>query len=113
MKFRIKQSRQGKTIPIGGAFSLILDEYGLKDTIILGKLKSGWNDFTGALLAVHSFPDRIFRDTLYVKADHPIYSNELSLMKEIILSKITGQFGSSVIKDIKIELNKKSRFGKR
>jgi hypothetical protein len=108
MKFRLKQARQGKTISMGSAFSLILDEYGLKDTVILGKLKSCWIDFVGALLAVHSSPDKLYRDILYIAADHPIYSNEISLMKEIIISKISREFGPSAITDIRIQLNRKN-----
>ena len=90
MKFRFREKRQGKTVSINSALSIIFREFGLDDSIIIGKIRSRWNDFAGELLAVHSIPDRIFRNILYISVDHPVYSNELSFMKEIIVKKINS-----------------------
>ncbi len=104
MKFRLKHGRQAKTVAVGSALSLFLSEYGLQDHVILAKLQSGWQKIVGELLAVHSMPDRIFRNILFIRADHPIYSNELSFMKRIILSKLNEEYGSAVIKDVRVEI---------
>ncbi len=106
MKFRINKRRQNKTISINSAISLILEEFGLKGSVIIEKIKLKWQDIVGELMAVHCIPDRIFKNILFISVDHPVYSNELSLMKNIIIQKINNEFGTKMIKDIRLEIKK-------
>lgn len=106
MKFRFREKRQGKTISINSALSMIFREFGLDDSMVIGKVRSGWRDLAGELLAVHSIPDRIYKNILFVSVDHPVYSNELAFMKDIIIKKINDEFDSAVINDIRLEIKK-------
>ena len=106
MKFRLREKRQSKTISINSALSMLFHEFGLDESIIIGKVRSSWKDIAGELLAAHSIPDRIYKNILFVSVDHPVYSNELAFMKNLIIKKINGEFDSAVIKDVKLEIKK-------
>ena len=106
MRFRFKEERQSKTVSINTALSLILEEFGLKESLVIGKVRAKWGDIVGDLMAVHSIPDRIFKNILFISVDHPVYANELSMMKDIIVKFINKEFNSNEIKDIRLETKK-------
>jgi hypothetical protein len=106
MKFKFKEERQNKTISINAALSLILEEYGLRDSLTIEKIRLKWQNVAGDLMAAHSIPDRIFKNILFISVDHSVYSNELSLMKDIIVKRINEEFNSNIIKDIRLETKK-------
>lgn len=106
MKFRLKQERQAKTLSINSTISLILEEYGLRESMIIGKITSDWKELVGELIAAHSIPDRIFKNILFISVDHSVYSNEIHFMKDLILKNVNERFGSKVIKDVKPEIKK-------
>ena len=106
MRFKIKEERQAKTISINTALDLILEEFDLRDSMTIGKLRSRWREIVGELLAGHSIPDRIFKNILFISVDHPVYSNELSFMKDIIIKEINTGYDSDLIRDIRLETKK-------
>ncbi|MBN2402412.1 MAG: DUF721 domain-containing protein [Spirochaetes bacterium] len=106
MRFRFKETRQLKTISLNSALSIILEEFGLRDSLVIGKVRVKWKDIVGDLMAVHSIPDRIFKNYLFITVDHPVYANEIALMKELIVTEINEIFGSNEIKDIRLETKK-------
>ena len=68
-------------------------------------LSGSWNDIAvNYLLAQHA--DRLFKRTLFIAVDHPVYSNELMLMKDSIIRKIAGLFGEGLIDTIKTEVKR-------
>ncbi len=106
MKFRFKEERQSKTISINSTLSLILKEYGLEESLIIGRVRAKWKEITGELMAGHSIPDRIFKNILFISVDHSVYANEISMMKDFIVKKINEECGSDKIKDIRLETKK-------
>ncbi len=106
MRFKFRKERQGKTVSINSTLSLILEEFGLRDILIIDKLRLKWRNIVGELMAAHSIPDRIFKNILFIAVDHPVYSNEISLMKDIIIKQINKEYDSAVIKDIRMETKK-------
>jgi hypothetical protein len=106
MKFKFKEERQNKTIQLGTALTLIFEECNLTDSLIIGRIRGIWGDIVGTLLATHSIPDRIFKNFLFISVDHPVYSNTLSFMKDIIIEKIKENSGSELVKDIRLEVKK-------
>jgi hypothetical protein len=106
MKFKLKEKRQSKTISINSALSLILQEFGLKDTVIVDKLRIRWRNIVGELMAAHSIPDRVFKSILFIAVDHSVYANELSLMKDIIVKEINKEYDTIMITDIRLETKK-------
>ncbi len=102
MKFRIKNERLGKIVQFNSTILSILDEYDLKDSFLMEKLRGVWYKVTGDIIATHSIPDRIFKKILFIRVDHSMFANELALMKDTILEGINKEFGFEVIKDIRI-----------
>ena len=60
----------------------------------------------GDIIATHSLPDRIFKKILFIYVDHSVYSNELSLMRDLIIKGINDKLGFEVISNIKIEVKR-------
>ncbi|MCU0822810.1 MAG: DUF721 domain-containing protein [Spirochaetes bacterium] len=102
MRFRIKEGRSGRIVPLGEALMSGLDEYELKESFYMEKLRARWSGFAGDIIATHSVPDRISGNVLFITADHSIFANELSLMKDSILNLINEDFGFKAVKDIRI-----------
>ncbi len=111
MKFRIGDERKNQTMAFNSIMPDIINDLDLGDTFFIENLRSKWEAYVGTILSVHSFPERIFRKTLFVTVDHPVYSNDLSLHSDRILSSIKNDFGSEFIFNIKFEL-KKNRYRK-
>mgnify|MGYP006309870705 CR=1 FL=1 len=64
-------------------------------------LKKKWGIIVGEDLYKHTEPDRIYKNTLYVKCTHQGWINTLLLYKKEILEKINKNVTDSTIRDIK------------
>ena len=52
------------------------------------KLWSHWKEIVGEDVAQHCFPEKVSGGKLYIKADSPIWRQQLDLLKEEIREKI-------------------------
>lgn len=111
MKFRFGDQRRNQLTPFSGIIPDLIEEFDLNDSFLMEALAEKWSQYVGNILSSHSCPDRIFKKTLFVKVDHSVYSNELSLHQGNIIKKIKDDFGSDFIKAIRFEV-KKSRWNK-
>lgn len=112
MKFRFGSERNNRTVSFSDILPEVIDDLNLKETFFIENIRDKWESYVGKTLSVHSKPDRIFRQILFIKVDHPAYANELSLHSDNILGKLKRDFGSQVINSIRYELVKKSRYAK-
>ena len=71
------------------------------------ELISHWEEIVGENLASHTIPLKNTRKELTVLSDHPIYSQQLSLMDQLIIKKIIKFFPqlNKQIKTIKFQTN--------
>jgi len=106
VKFKFKELRQNKVVTLNNLFPSILSEFNLTETFVIDILKKEWSSIVDTLIASHSEPDRIFKDTLYIIADHPVYSNEILLMKTMIINSISEKTGMGFIREIRVEVKK-------
>lgn len=106
MKFKIKEERIGNTVSFESALSMIFEEYGLKPTLVEDKLKGIWRDVVGDIISAHSIPFKIFKKTLLVFADHSVYSNEISMMKDMAVKKINTLLGFEAVREIKVKIRR-------
>lgn len=106
MKFRLKEGRLARTVSFSSAIAAIIEESGLKESLIEEKIRSGWSSIAGDIIAGHSIPGKIFHGILYVSVDHAVYSSELSLMKNTLIIKIRDFFGYDVIRDIRVKVRR-------
>ncbi len=61
------------------------------------KLWSQWKEIVGRDVAEHCFPERIRDGKLYIKADSPIWRQQLDLLKEEITEKINATLGDATV----------------
>lgn len=106
MKFRIGNSRKGKTLSFQGLLPELLDQLNIRESYLLEEIRSSWPEMTSNIMATHSIPDRIMEKVLVVSVDHQAYASELVLMKDHIIRKIGDRFGSGMVSSIRIETRK-------
>ncbi len=58
------------------------------------ELWSHWKEIVGEDVADHCFPERIVDGRLYIKADSPIWRQQVDLLKEEIKEKINRKLES-------------------
>ena len=71
-----------------------------EDRFHLEQLRQTWPDLVGKNLAKHTFPDRLSRKRLTVRADKPGWSGELLIHKEMLLEKLNAALGGDILKDL-------------
>jgi len=106
VKFKIGSERKNRTADIGSVLPDILKEFNLGENYIIEKIRDLWPGITSNIIATHSIPDRIFRKTLFVKADHSVYSNELTLLKDTIIERVNSELKMDMIKNIRVEIDR-------
>jgi len=103
MKFRIGNSRKSKTLSFQGLLPELLDQLNIRESYLIGEIRSAWPAITSTIMATHSIPDRIMDKVLVVSVDHPAYASELVLMKDHVIRIIGERFGNDIISSLKIE----------
>lgn len=109
MKFKVGSNKIQRNKGIT-SFSNILpdvvEKYEMKDSFNIEKLKEAWSFIVGDLMATHSYPDRFFKHTLFIIADHSVYSNELMILKSKILKKLKDRFPNNPFGNMRVEIKK-------
>lgn len=106
MKFRIGSERKSRTADFGSVLPDILKELDIGDDYIIEMIRDLWPHITSNILATHSIPDRIFKKTMFVTADHSVYSNELTLLKDTIIKRINDELRVDLISNMKVEIKR-------
>lgn len=106
MKFRVKDKRIGRVLPIGGVLKSVVEDFNYEESFIVLKIRGMWKEIVGAMIATHSTPERMYKDILYIAVDHPVYSNEIMLMSTLIKEKIEKRIGFEPFKRIKAEVKR-------
>jgi predicted nucleic acid-binding Zn ribbon protein len=104
MKFRIHDKRKNGISSFEGLLPDIIHEFELEKSFTIEELVSKWSSIVGDIISTHSKPDRIYKKILFIAADHSIYANEITLMKDAILKRIHDEFPFQAIRDIKVEI---------
>lgn len=103
MKFRVKNKRVGQTLDIGELIPQLINQLDLKKEFTIETLHAEWSDMVGDIMSTHTAPTAIFGKVLIVKADHPVFANEFSMMKDSVLVKIQERLGPGSIKEIRMD----------
>ncbi len=104
MKFRIKEKRKNGLYSFDSILPEIIHEFELEKSFTIEELVSQWYSIVGDIISTHSKPDRIYKNILFVIADHSVYANEIIMMKDILINKVREQFPFQAIRDIKVEI---------
>jgi len=109
MRFRFREKRMERVTTFGEVVGAIVKQLNWEDTYVVENIREEWYRIAGDIISTHSDPNRIFKGILFITVDHSVYANEISMMKDAILAKITDHLKISLIRDIKVEI-KKSRW---
>ena len=108
MKFRVGNKRANGTVDFNSILPDIIKEYDLKKSFTIEIIREKWTNLVGDIIATHSMPDRIFKKTLFVAADHSIYANEIIMQKDSILKSLNENYTNQIIRNLKVEIKKLS-----
>lgn len=106
MNFKINSERKGHLLDLNDIMKDVVRELNVENDFLLILLKNNWEKIAGGIISVHSIPNKIFKNVLFVSADHPTYANEIVMMKKIILQKIDDIIGRNIIKTVKVEIKR-------
>ncbi|MBN2039604.1 MAG: DUF721 domain-containing protein [Spirochaetes bacterium] len=104
MEFLFSSSRKerlGHVTSFRDLLPEMLKRFELQQPFTIGSVRNAWQDITGDSIAANTSPESIAKDTLFIRSKHPAFSNEISLMKNVILSKLNNKFKTS-LKDIRV-----------
>lgn len=104
MKFRIREKRKNGIYSFDGILPDIIHEFELEKSFTIDELISQWHSIVGDIISTHSKPDRIYKNILFVTADHSVYANEIIMMKDVLLKRVREKFPFQTIRDIKVEI---------
>lgn len=72
------------------------------------RLTAAWNKAVGNRIAVHTRPDKLQRDTLFVKVSDSVWMQQLHFLKQDILGKINQLLEGKTVTNIHFSLGKTS-----
>jgi predicted nucleic acid-binding Zn ribbon protein len=104
MKFRLGEERKERLAPLGSLMASIIRQFNLEDSYQIEFLRREWALMVGELIATHSIPERLFKATLLVYADHSVFAAEIALMRNAILSILHERYNMKFIRNIKVEI---------
>ena len=106
MKFRFTDNRIARETSVEDLLSYVIEDYKIYTEFAVEDLKRSWIDIVGPILVNHTKVESIFKNTLFVTADHSIYSQEVLMCKTAIINKINELFGNNSVKTVKVNLKK-------
>ncbi len=83
--------------PLGGALAIALREYGLEKGVRRGELFLRWQEIAGPAVASRTQPIRLVDGVLHVRADDPVWRQELILRREELRKLINSAFREPLI----------------
>jgi len=80
----------------------VLNQLGLTSKFMEYQVLRIWQDVVGDKIARHTKVKCIQRGTLYVKVGHPVWRQELMMLKDEIKAQLNNRLGHEVVKRITI-----------
>ena len=106
MRFRFADKRMSQETSLEDLLVRIVEDYKIYTEFALEDLRRAWSSIVGPILVNHTKVDRIFKKTLFIMVDHPIYAQDVLMHKTSIMDKINELFGNNSIKSVKVEVKK-------
>lgn len=102
MNFKIGSNRSQTTKKFSDLISDVLDEFNLEKSFTINEIAQKWSIIVGDIISTHSLPVNINKKHLLVIADHSIYANEITMMRETIIKKINQVLAYQAVLNIKV-----------
>lgn len=78
----------------------ILGNLGISNKIEQHRIWAIWEEAVGEQVAQHAIPSKIRNDVLEIKVAHPVWMQQLQLLKPRLLKQINEHLGDTPIKDL-------------
>ncbi len=85
---------------VGSLLKQLLGQPGLGEQLTRHQAWLIWDQLVGKQIAAHARPLKLRKGVLEVQVDHPVWMQQLQLLKPQILQKITAQIPNAGITDI-------------
>jgi len=86
--------------PLATVLSTLGTGVALQTAVATRRLARHWATVVGPQIAAHTMPERITRGILHLRVDHPIWSHQLSFLKEELIKKSNAFWAAPTISDI-------------
>lgn len=94
---------------IGGTILNVLEDLGLRDAKKCAIIISRWDKIAGEGLKNLVNPERYRHGILHISVMNHSWAQELQMLKPQFLKKINAEIGKDVVKDIRFQVQGKSR----
>jgi len=92
-----KRSGSRQLQKIGEILERVLKKNGIRIPAEDGRLREIWNRTVGPMIAAQTCPDRVRRETLFVKVSTSVWMHQLQFLREDILERLKTQWGEEPI----------------
>lgn len=95
-----KRTRPGKLQRLGNILQTILKKRAVPLPRQDPALVRIWRRTVGPSIAAQTYPDRLRRETLYVRVSTPVWMHQLQFMKQDILDRLNAQMNDRQVKTL-------------
>lgn len=81
----------------------LVEAYGLREKLDESAIASLWDELAGGLVARHTVAVKLRRGRLYLKVDSAPLRQELTFLREGLITTLNERFGREVVKEITVE----------
>jgi len=99
-KIMRKRGKQANFQKLGNILQVILKKHNINIDSDDLHLLDVWKKAVGPQISSHTHPDKIKRNTLYVKVSSPAWMQQLHILKTEIIEKINPLMGKGFIKNL-------------
>lgn len=85
----------------------LLSERGLMDKLHAYRAWQVWDEVVGAQIAARAQPIRLRDDILEIRVDHPVWMQQLQLLKPRLLARLNERLGAGAIRDLFLRQGRK------
>ena len=97
-------NRKGSMQNIDTILSKYIDNSELGAKLKKFSLFNHWPEIVGSDISRKTVPQKIFKETLYIKVENATWASELGMLKPQLIEKINRFIGEETIKDLKFKV---------
>jgi hypothetical protein len=98
---RDSELRKGKLLEAGSLLSDLLERLGLSRQIKEQQILENWADAVGEQIASSARAEKIADGVLFVSCKSSAWAQELSLHKEMLITRLNQSVGAQIVRDIR------------
>lgn len=92
---------RGETQQLGEILEAMIGRLGIKRQLKRAEVVTAWEEIVGERIAGETHAEAVRGHTLFVRAESPVWAQELEFLKPEILKKIRARVGRGVVSDIR------------